>query len=214
VTFRSESEKWAILTVSSAGAYSLRWSDSKEGSGGSTIDVKMSLYASDRATVVGGILNIDSGYVSPRSVTLAVGDYFLRIGSSTGAAASGTCAVKIYPPATAGELSLVYYDRLLVVNEYAVVHFSGDVVRRLVVTIPATRQYTLAWSDILQGDGTGTVDVVVSLSDESGNPLAPYVNMDSGYSGVPVTLTAGTYHIRVEAKTGLPETGTCAVKAY
>jgi hypothetical protein len=213
VSFAAETERWLVCTVTAAGSYSLRWSDSQEGNGTATADVDVSLYASDRTTVVGGVSGIDSGYLAPRTVSLSTGNYFVRLASHSGSPVSGTATVKLASSAPSGELSLSFFPRLLLVDEFTLVSFKSEVATRFVLTVPGGT-YTLQWCDSGQGDGTATVDVLVSIFTEAGDPVASYVDMDSGYSGVLVSLPAGTYRVRLAAKDGLPATGTCKMKMY
>ena len=214
LTFSNETAKYLVLNIATAGSYEFRWSDSKDGRGGDTADVAVSLFASDQTTVVGGFSAVDSGYTSPHAATLAAGTYFVEVASYSGGAISGTCFIKVAPLSTDGEIVAAYYQRLLLVPQFSVVKFASQAERDLVVTIPAAGTYTFVMSDASQGDGTDTVDVLVSLYDESGFPVGSYTGLDSAYAGAQLTVAAGTYHIGLVTKNAQGASGTCKVMLY
>jgi hypothetical protein len=82
------------FTAAAGTTYYLQWDDSGQGSGAYTCDVKVSAYrASDTGTILSAT---DSGYSSPRSVSVSPGDtIYVRVeGYSTGS--TGTYAVRYY----------------------------------------------------------------------------------------------------------------------
>jgi uncharacterized membrane protein len=214
LTFSGETAKYLVLTIATAGSYEFRWSDSKDGRGGDTADVAVSLLASDQTTVVGGFSAVDSGYTKARSATLAAGTYFVEVASYSGASISGTCYIKVAPLSTNGQIIAAYYQRLLLVPQFSVVKFASQAERDLVVTIPAAGTYTFVMSDASQGDGTDSVDVLVSLYDDSGFPVGSYTGLDNCYAGSKLTVAAGTYHIALVTKGANAASGTCKVMLY
>lgn len=90
---------WFEVTVPSAGIYRVAWDDSFSGSGTKTQDVRVSAYDESWGVYFSGI---DSGYLSPSSVTVASGQTKIRIKVTAFSAANlstgATFGLRVYTP--------------------------------------------------------------------------------------------------------------------
>jgi hypothetical protein len=90
LTFSSQSVQYLSFEPASAGDITIEWSDSADGDGSATADVKVTLIENDMETI--NTLNgVDNGYAgNAQTVSLSAARYFLKVESMTGGAISGT----------------------------------------------------------------------------------------------------------------------------
>lgn len=94
VSFASESEKWLAFQGEEGKMIYLEWADN--GTLGTTANVKVTLYDNDTTTVSNSVNAIDVGYDTNRQMlTLSNARYFIKVASSTGAAITGNCLLRV-----------------------------------------------------------------------------------------------------------------------
>ena len=81
--------------IEDTGTYTLAWSDYKDGWLPGQTDVTITLLDADRANVIEGISDADSGFSIPVVLTLNSGRYFVEIDSFTGVGPI-SCGVTLY----------------------------------------------------------------------------------------------------------------------
>jgi len=214
VQFKDEQEKWYMLSVEQPGTFWFLWDDAAEGAGGSTVDVEVSLFASDGITVQGGFDQIDNGYSTPLSVSLDAGTYFLKLATTSGATETGSCGIMLTDNEPDGGIGVNFIKRLLIVDVFSRVEFAAEPAKWLVVSPDESATYTLIWSDSGEGDGTATVDVLTTLYAQDKTTAVPGIDgLDNGYLDPPqVSLDPGDYYIHIETTDGAPRSGTMKIK--
>ncbi|HOE99803.1 MAG TPA: chitobiase/beta-hexosaminidase C-terminal domain-containing protein [Spirochaetota bacterium] len=94
VSFSNESEKWLAFQGEEGKMIYLEWADN--GTLGTTANVKVTLYENDTTTVSNSINAVDVGYGTDRkALTLGNARYFIKVTSSTGAAITGNCLLRV-----------------------------------------------------------------------------------------------------------------------
>jgi hypothetical protein len=93
-TLASGASHW--YTITTPGTYLVQWNDSHQGSGAYTCDVKVSAWRYSGGSLSALFSDVDSGYTSPRSVTVNAGDtvYVKVAGYYT--SSSGNYAIQYY----------------------------------------------------------------------------------------------------------------------
>lgn len=95
VSFEAERERWLVVSPSLTDTYTLTWSDDGEGDGTGTVDVLVTVYTADKTTVVSGIDGQDNGYLTPAALSMAQGEYYIRLETADGSPKTGEVKVKI-----------------------------------------------------------------------------------------------------------------------
>ncbi len=215
VQFTREIDKSLAMDVAESGSYLLQWADSGEGDGQQTVDVNLSLYDETRSRVISNISAVNNGYVSPRSVSLEAGRYWVVLATTSGSARSGSCKLRVYPADTE-TIDLDFYTRINIGTEYQEIQFNKVKGILLALDIPESGSYLLQWADSGEGDGQQTVDVNLSLYDETRSRIVSNISaVNNGYSSPRSTnLGAGRYWIALDTAAGSTKTGTCKLRVY
>jgi hypothetical protein len=212
--FTNQSGAWIQVVIPSASTYCLSWIDAGDGDGSSTLDVLVSLYQSDCATVVSGADSVDSGYTTPARVALDAGIYYIKAVTKDGAAATGSLPMRIY--STLGGVIASTVSRLSPGAGYATLSFSNESSKLLAFDITAAGAYLVQWSDSADGDGAADVDVTVSLYDSTKtNVYGGLGSVDAGYTNPHgVSFSAGRYYLVVASSSGDAVSGSCRLRVF
>jgi fibronectin type 3 domain-containing protein len=88
---------WYTITAAAAASYSIQWDDRLQGTSTYSGDIKVSAYRGNGTTSI--FTSVDSGYLSPRSVSMTAGEtIYLRV-EGYFSTDTGTYAIQYYNPA-------------------------------------------------------------------------------------------------------------------
>ena len=210
--FANQSGAWIQVVIPSASTYCLSWMDAGDGDSASALDVLVSLYKSDCATVVPGAVAVDSGYTTPLSLALDAGIYYVKAVTKDGTAATGSLPMRIY--STLDGIIASTVSRVSPGAGYANVSFSNESSKLLALDISAAGGYLVQWSDSADGDGAADVDVNVSLYDSTKtNVFGGLGSVDAGYTNPrSVSLPAGRYYLVLASSSGEAVSGSCRLR--
>ncbi|MHC6204665.1 CsgG/HfaB family protein [Breznakiellaceae bacterium SP9] len=186
---------WYKFEATNTKIYFLTWDD-RDGSGTYPSDIKVSAFESDGSTALNGILNADSGYSSPKTISGYTGTVYIRVTGTTGA-------------------YIIKYDEDIDGTKETATTLVNGVFTSGTGISPAgdvdwykfeatnTKIYFLTWDD-RDGSGTYPSDIKVSAFGSDGIiALNGILNADSGYSSPRIISGyTGTVYIRVTGTTG------------
>ena len=164
------------LNVSAEQTYYIWWNDSAQGNGFKTLDIKVTAYYTDEASVFD---DIDSAWTTPQVFTpVSDGRVFLEI-TSKNQGDTGTFGI-VYNTLNSRPSTINQNDAtLLNNNQWMTGEITSSVKEIWYYVIAAAGNHYFWWNDA-QGNGSRTLDVVVSAV--RSNETAVFSNIDDGWN--------------------------------
>ena len=213
IAFENDQERYFFFEAAQAGEYLFSCSHAGEGDGIDTVDVAYTVCEEDGVTPLAGLQNVSSSYVSPIVYSMDAGVYFITFTAASSSAETGSIKMKIAVEQNASPVTVDYYRRLLIADDFSTVQFNEEPEKWYMLSVEQPATYWFLWDDAADGAGGSSVDIQSTLFTSDAETVhGGFSQIDNGYSApLSVSLDAGTYFLKLSTTSGEAETGICKI---